>query len=403
MDQQEMPQDQPDNQLSEQFKQSAGDYFYRPEKHSKRNGGGMNPWIIVAAVLLIVVIFGWWFLKTSEKKKQGIPIEINSEQQTQDYTNVNEGEISPISGLPCDNWNRRPIAVMQPADVPARPAAGFSDADIVFEMPVITASITRLMALYICNDPIEVGSMRSSRHDFIHLAKGFDAIYVHWGGSQFAKDILNQNVIDNMNCNSDGGKSAGQCCFRKEGISRGVDSGYAKFDRLLECANEFGYSLENNFSGYPHQADAPMEQRIDKGHLRVGYAGDFAVEYDYDKETNSYLRSWGGEPDVDRNNGKRLAPKNIVVMMALSEQIEGQYNNVQLGDPWYDDGDSGEAFYYIDGKEIRGKWKKDKSRIDSKLLFMNENGEDIKFVPGQIWVEVLEPGQGLKWKTGDQI
>ena len=46
---------------------------------------------------------------------------------------------------------------------------------------------------------------------------------------------------------------------------------------------------------------------------------------------------------------------------------------------------------------IKGTWKKDKSKIDSKLTFFDSNGEEVKFVPGQIWVEVLEPGQGLKW------
>lgn len=381
----------------------SGEYFYKPPQKQKNNG--INPWVVIGAIVLIFVIFGVWFLIKDGDKKKGTPIVIdNTEKDFEDSEyDPNQGEVSPITGIACDNWNRRPIAVMQPSDVEARPAAGFSDADIVFEMPVITAGITRLMAIYICNDPLEVGSMRSSRHDYIHLAKGFNAIYVHWGGSHFAKELLNQGVIENMNCNNDGGKSAGQCCFRKEGMSRGVDSGYAKFSRILECANEFEYSLENSFSGYPHQADIPANQRIEKGHLRVGFAGDFAVEYDYDRDTNAYLRSWGGEPDIDRNNQKRLAPKNIVVMMAKSEQIEGQYNNVQLGDPWYDISDSGEAFYFIDGHQIRGKWKKDKSNINSKLQFLNNNGEEIKFVPGQIWVEILEPGQTLKWKTNADI
>jgi hypothetical protein len=84
--------------------------------------------------------------------------------------------------------------------------------------------------------------------------------------------------------------------------------------------------------------------------------------------------------------------------MAVSEQIEGQYNNVQLGDPWYDRDDSGEAYYYMDGQEVKGTWKKDKSKIDSKLLFLDEQGKEIKFVPGQIWVSVLEPGQGRSWE-----
>ena len=114
------------------------------------------------------------------------------------------GNVSPLSGLACDDWNRRPFAVMQPADLSARPAAGFSDADMVFEMPVITNSITRLMAVYVCGNPDDVGSMRSARHDYIALAKGLDAIFVHWGGSHYAIDKLNQGVIDDMNCNNDG-------------------------------------------------------------------------------------------------------------------------------------------------------------------------------------------------------
>lgn len=385
----------------------TGDYFYKPEKEPSEEEDGINLWVVVGAVVLIVGIFGWWFLRYDDEKRKGTPIAISDvdtrTSMEKDYPEANQGEVSPISGLACENWNKRPIAVMQPADVEARPAAGFSEADMVIEMPVITASITRLMGIYICGSPPEVGSMRSSRHDFIHLAKSFDAIYVHWGGSQKAKDILNKGVIENLNCNNDGGRSAGQCCFRKEGMSRVVDSGYAKFPRLLECAKEFGYSTENTFSGYGHLESLSIDQRINKGHLKVGFAGKFAVEYDYDKESNSYLRSWGGDPDIDRNNQKRIAPRNIVVMMAKSEQIEGQYNNVQLGDPWYDEGDSGEAFYYLNGQELRGQWKKDKSNIASKLLFLDQNGNDMKFVPGQIWVEILEPGQALRWKTEADI
>lgn len=333
--------------------------------------------------------------KSKDAKK--INVGGNAEQAT---SPANEGNVSPISGLACNNWNRRPIAVMQPSDVPARPAAGFSDADMVIEMPCITASITRLMGVYVCNDPDDVGSMRSSRHDYIALAKGLDAIFVHWGGSHFAIDLLNQGVIDNMNCNNDGGKSAGQYCYRKEatGTMRGVDTGYAKFSSVLQGAKDFGYRLENKFAGYPHQAEAAIDQRGKGGSLRVAFAGPYAAEYEYDRESNTYKRIWGNVADTDRNNGNRLAPKNIVVMIAQSEQIEGQYNNVQIGDPWYDSSDSGEAYYYFNGQQYKGTWKKDKSKAESKLFFYDEGGQEVKFVPGQIWVEVLEPGQTLRWE-----
>ena len=72
------------------------------------------------------------------------------------------------------------------------------------------------------------------------------------------------------------------------------------------------------------------------GICESAFAKPYDASYDYDKATNSYLRTWGNTADTDRNNGKRIAPKNMVVMIAASEQIDGQYNNVQIGDPWYD-------------------------------------------------------------------
>lgn len=386
--------------------------WIKENKNSSDNKKDKKKWVVGIVLALALVALGVWAFKKGQEGRKGKPIDVEngSKQSAKEYPLANQGNVSPISGLACENWNRRPMAFMQPADVPARPAAGFSQADMVVEIPVITASITRLMGVYICELPKEVGSMRSARHDFIHIAKGLDAIFIPWGRSEshsdsdpigLAQGILNRNEIDNINCNGDAGVSPNKCsvspCFRKEGMSRGVDSGYASPIDAFKCAEELGYRLTSNFSGYPHQGEAPVEERPQGGKLRVAFAGPFAVEYQYDKEKNAYLREWGGEPDTDRNNDKRLAPKNVAVLIARSDQIEGQYNNVQLGDPWYDKSDSGEAFFYMNGKEIKGRWKKDKAKIDSKLLMQDEAGGDIKFVPGQIWVEILEPGQGLKW------
>ena len=358
--------------------------------------------IIIAILVVILVAGGGYYFFSKSKTATDKKINLSGDKTAQSGP-ANNGNVSPISGLACENWNRRPVAVMQPADVSARPAAGFSDADMVVEMPVITASITRLMGVYVCGNPDDVGSMRSARHDFLSVAAGMDAIFVHWGRSniQKFKDVLDSKQFDDMNCNDDAGRSASQYCYRKEasGTMRGVDTGYAKFAKLIEGAKAFGFRTENKFAGYPHQNEAPADQRPSGGHLRVAFAGPFAAEYDYDKETNSYKRTWGNVADTDRNNGQRLAPKNVVVAMAQSDQlVEGeQYNNVQFGDPWFDSADSGEAFFYMNGQEVKGTWKKDKSKADSKLMFLDSNGQEMKFVPGQIWLEVLEPGQTLRW------
>ena len=356
-------------------------------------------------VLISAMIVGGFFYFSKSKKSTSVKqIQINGiAEQT---TPLNDGNVSPISGMACENWNQRPFAVMQPADVAARPLAGLGQADMVFEMAAVYGDITRLMGVYQCTLPEEVGSLRSARHDFVAVAKGMNAIYVHWGRADIEKfkDLLNNGIIDDMNCNNDGGKSSEQYCFRKTatGTMRGVDTGYAKFAQLQQGAKDFGYSMTNTFVGYPHQAEAALDQRPTGGLLHVGFAKPYAADFSYDKASNTYVRTWGGVQDTDRNTGQKIAPKNVVVMVADAAPLVAgeQYVNIQLGDPWYDDQDSGVAYFYMNGQQIKGTWKKDKSKVESKLMFIDEQGQEIKFVPGQIWVDQVDPGQALRWTPG---
>jgi hypothetical protein len=357
--------------------------------------------ISIIVLLAAIIVGGIFYFTKGRQALKSKQIQISSTpMQTEP---VNQGNVSPLSGIACDNWNRRTLATMIEADVQARPMAGFSQSDMVFEMPAVYGSITRLMAVFGCNSPEEVGSLRSARHDFVHIAKSLDSIYVHCGRADIEefKEILNSKIIENLNCNDDAGQSAGKYCYRipMTGNMRSWDTMYAKFSSLLEAAKNFNYRMENKFVGYPHQAEAQLDQRPSGGNLRVAYAKPWDVEYDYDKETNSYKRTWGGVADIDRNTGERVAPKNVAVLIAGAAPIKvgEQYVNVQIGDPWYDIADSGSAFYYMNGQQYRGTWKKDKSRIDSKLFFYDESGQEIKFVPGQIWVNIIDPGQTLRW------
>ncbi len=357
----------------------------------------------IGIIVLVAAILAGGIVYLSTKKKTTPVKQIQVNGIAEPTTPANNGNVSPISGIACENWNKRSFAVMQPADVAARPLAGLSQADMVVEMVAVYGSITRLMGVYGCNIPEEVGSLRSARHDFVHIAKSLDSIYVHWGRADIEqfKQVLDSGIIDDMNCNDDAGKSAGKYCYRKQatGNMRGVDTGYAKFASLLDGAKTFGYRTENKFLGYPHQNELPLEQRPSGGHLRVAYAKPYDATYDYDKTTNSFVRTWGEAADTDRNNNQKIAPKNIVVIIADAAPIKvgEQYVNVQIGDPWFDQTDTGVAYFYMNGQQYKGTWKKDKSKIDSKLMFLDETGQEIKFVPGQIWVDIIDPGQALKW------
>ncbi|MFX1495300.1 MAG: DUF3048 C-terminal domain-containing protein, partial [Promethearchaeota archaeon] len=59
---------------------------------------------------------------------------------------------------------------------------------------------------------------------------------------------------------------------------------------------------------------------------------------------------------------------------------------------------TGELIVYRNGEEIRGTWKKEGSYQPTKLYFLDEDGKEIKFFPGKIWIEIMEPYQEVKWE-----
>ncbi|MFH1611924.1 MAG: DUF3048 domain-containing protein [bacterium] len=324
-------------------------------------------------------------------------IEIDNQQKMEENKDELLGEASPLSGMICKNYNRRPIAVVLAEDPITRPLSGLSDADLVFEIPVITGSITRMIAVYVCNDSPEIGSLRSARHDFISLTMGLDAILAHWGGSHFALDQLDAGVMDNL----DAMANPYNAFYRKQGIPQPHD-GFTSIESLLNSAEKLGYRLENNFEGYPHQESPKSKAQIsnqiqnpnnkNNKTLRIGYSYPYNVEYRYNFETNSYLRWRAGKAEIDKNNNKQIEVKVVVIMRAFSRQIEG---------PYYNDLDidgSGDCQIYQNGEVIDCIWEKSKNNLNSKLFFLDENGREIFFTPGQIWIEIVELDKKVSWQ-----
>ena len=127
------------------------------------------------------------------------------------------------------------------------------------------------------------------------------------------------------------------------------------------------------------------------GRFDFGFPGSFEVAYVYNPVSNSYLRWRGGTKEMDKNTGRQVEAKNVAIMIAASHQIEGQYNDVDIEG-------SGKARAYRSGEEIIGTWKKSASSHASKLFFYDSEGNEIKFVPGQIWVEVVQTNQAITYK-----
>ncbi len=397
--------------------------------------------VVLGVLFLIVIPFILWIISGGWHRDEGIIIDNeanNSEATTQEQIEfVAKDGFSPISGIQCENWNRRPFAIMYSGDMDARRNfRSLSLADFVLEMDHrATHSQPRLMGVYQCATPTAMGPMRSGRVDHINVAASLDAIYVPWGGSSVSKNVLKKHWVEHIDCNGEVAPSGSgtPACRKDAGLLtnpplRSAGPAFSNLEELIKIAKASGYRLTTNFQGFPHQADLPLEKRPDYGLVKVKQVYPYRVFYKYDKNSNSYkrflLKKEGAplKPDIDQETKEQYAPKNIITIITKKEawQTEidykgqglkdpwdgidaehrkndsGWYPNFQLGDPWFDRKFEGPARFFINGQDITGSWKKKKG-VNEPFQFYDSRGELIKFVPGQIWLHVLGHDKGVSY------
>lgn len=282
--------------------------------------------------------------------------------------------ISDLSGIRCGPGQDRPIAVMLSSDREARPLSAIAEADWVFEMPVTDGGVTRMMAVFQCAQPVEIGSVRSARLDFMPLVQGLGAVYAHWGGEKEALAQLDKKILDNL----DALRYEGTIYYRKNG-TRPPHNGFTSYKLLKQEMDKRGYSLTKSAVKYSHEAGekSPAAEGAEPPEL---YKDQFAVKWSFDAASRSYERWRGGSWEVDRQTKQPVKASNVVLMYADWSPVSKDYIRVQTVG-------QGRIVVYQQGRTIEGAWEKKGDK--EKLFFYDKQRQEIKFVPGTTWVEIL--------------
>lgn len=300
-------------------------------------------------------------------------------------------------------WKQHaPLGIMIENSTDARPQSGLSNADIVYEADA-EGGITRFLTIFYCQDATEVAPVRSARVYYINWVSEYGPfpLYAHVGGANTpgpadALGLLTQLGWDSYN-NLDQ-FSIGFPVFWRDYNRLGHDVAtehtmvstttklwdFAK-TRGLTNVDKDGTAWDANFVKYAFKDDAPMSQRPASQSIHVDFSSDpsYSVDWTYDRVNNVYLRSNGGEKQIDLNTKKQLAAKNIVALFMTQTQVnDGYMDNEHLE---YGNIGSGKAEIFMDGKVIQGTWKK-ASRTARSLIY-DTNGTPISFDRGQIWFE----------------
>lgn len=349
-------------------------------------------YIISGIVGLVAVIIGlgvWagWFAKVAQQPGTDEQNGIFGQLPLGGISEINNA-YSGLSGKTCEHPNRRAIAVMLAGDPINRPLSGASQADMMFELPALTNGVTRLLGVYQCQEPVEIGSVRSARHDYLFLAEGIDAIMGHWGGSYHALNRIAVGEFQTINAL----QNPHNAYFRKATLPAPYN-GFTTYERLWNALQKLGYRQETKFAGYEFKDDAPAAERPAGGTLTVGWPGAFRVSYEYESATNRYVRYWAGVKQVDAVDKQVVAPSAVIIMRATNQLAvgEGGYNEVGVEG-------TGLLEVYQDGKVIKGTWAKNELEKKDPVHFLNEQGNPIVFTRGQLWIMTVEPEKTVTWE-----
>lgn len=364
-----------------------------PKKHPDHPGHKRNMILLVSGVVLLLIaviaiaVYSFRKYEPEEQVVEEIPATEGFFAQIEEEQT---GPVSPISGVACENYDRRPFGVMMASDSATRSySAGFWDADLVVEQKASSgAGIPRLMSVFICGSPKEIGSIRSAREQYIPFAQALDAVIVHWGGEHNILDQLNAGIMDNINAL---GRGAG-AFYRISSIPR-PHNGFTSTTNVLDTMESLGYRMKSELKPFAHAKALPVTERGSEGKLTIPYGGNNTVNYAYDAEKNHFARTWGAAAHIDVNTDEQIAPTNIVVIRAASRDWYSQYNQVDIED------NGGEAEFYINGKRTVGTWKhsSESGSSPAQLEFLDASGQPVEFVPGQIWLNVVDPGDPVEW------
>lgn len=345
--------------------------------------------------ILTLLILGTLILTGCSNNKD-IDNKNSSEQskpETSSTPNENEPPIeavvipsNPFTGIPVpeENLLNRPLAVMINNISASMPQSGIGTADVVFEMPV-EGNSSRIMAVFADNTTMpNMGSIRSSRHDFVELIAPFDPLYLHFGYSDSAKNSIETNNISSLN----GIKIANIAFFQDQQKLESRASEHTWFSNVdylksgavkEEYSDKISTPLAPMFSFVEGSAMAnyPEATAVNSATVRISNGASATFEYNADK--GIYIKSQNGKPHIDENIGQAVEVKNVLVMYTnVGYMADNYHKEVDLS--------KGSGYYISEGKKVDVTFKKE--GIDGYLKAYTLDGQELTMNQGNTWVYI---------------
>ena len=345
----------------------------------------MKKKILTLTVLCLTAISMFGCGKKEETTEELPTTEATTEEVTEDpHEGLSYNELT--GEWSADFVSKRPVAVMINNLKEALPSSSTKKADIIYEC-MVEGGITRIMPIFSDYEALEkIGSVRSARHYYIYIANEYDAIYVHYGQSKPAKEILDKKVIDNVNgLTYDAG-------FYRDNDRVAPHNAYTTGERIVKGIDDFGYSSDYDDTHEKvlsfNEEDTDLENGTTAETIHVNFSNYSKPYFIYNADTKLYDRYEYDAPQIDDQedeNNNVLTFKNVIIQISSYECINPENDLqelTQVGD--------GQGYYCTNGKSIPITWKKEAKKAKTKYYL--EDGSELLLNPGKTWISIIGNG-----------
>ena len=270
--------------------------------------------------------------------------------------------------VPFRDQRQRPLAVLLD-NFRGYPQAGLSEATTIAEMPV-EGGLTRLMAIYDQVDPEQVGPIRSARDYFVELARDYDGILVHDGGSPAALAAIDRGSLPTLNA-----YRFGELFSRRQGREAPYNL-YSSGGSLRDAVNRLRLDQALEMRGV---VPRPPEEAPRAGSVEVRFSSTYSSGFAYIQQLDIYRWVRSGEQAVD------AAGRPVMVDAVLVARIDARPIPDDPAGRLYIPLRGGEATLYLRGRAISGRWLPAQEEGDG-VLFVRDDGQEMDLAPFRTWL-----------------
>lgn len=343
--------------------------------HSKKRAGGVRRWLApVVSVAVLAAAGGVALVVTVHHRASASPTTTQAPPSVVTAT----GPPCPLTGVPAPGGAvpQRPALAIKVDNVPqARPQSGLDEADIVFEEPV-EGGITRLVAVFQCQEAASVGDIRSARAvDAQILDQLSHPIFVHAGDITPVASLL------------------GEASLYDENILGIPSIIHLNPDRVAPfstyTSTVAGWGLEPSDTTPPtplfsYGSSPPAGTAA--GYVHIPFSQSSDETWTWSASAGRWLLSYSGQPAM-LADGNQISATNVVI-----QQVQVSYG------PWSETGccslevqshltGSGSLLVLRNGQEISGTWQR--SSLGSPTSLVSSTGTVIPLAPGTTWVDIV--------------